>query len=62
VKNDTAESRKQSDAVERLTGERYCHSSGHWTKAPTTVLRKGRRICDPCRARLDALSKKKQAR
>ncbi len=57
MNNDTAESRKQSDAVARVTGERFCHSSGHWTKAPT-VVRNGRRICDTCRERLDRISKK----
>lgn len=58
---DIVEARKQSDAVARLTGERYCHSSGHWTKAPT-FLRRGRRICEPCKQRLIDLEKKRSHR
>jgi hypothetical protein len=54
----TIEARKHSEVVARITGERFCHSANHWTKAPTT-LRKGRRICQPCQLRLSALQKKK---
>jgi hypothetical protein len=58
---DTIEARKYSDVVARITGERFCHSANHWTKAPT-FLRRGRRICEPCKQRLIDLKKKRSSR
>lgn len=52
------ESRRQSAAVERVTGEWYCPSASHYTKSEQTRWR-GRRICVPCRDRLAALARKR---
>lgn len=55
--NTTLESRRQSAALERATGEWYCQSGSHYTRAKEYRWRK-RRICLPCRNRLIALTKK----
>jgi len=57
----TLESRRQSAALLRVTGEWFCQSGAHYTKAEQVRWR-GRRICVPCRDRLVALTKKQRAR
>lgn len=58
-KRDTTaiEAKRQAAAVERLTGEWFCHSAMHYTRAERTRW-KGRRICVPCRDRIAALTSK----
>lgn len=48
---------RQSRAVERLTGEWFCQSGAHYTKAARSTWR-GRTICDTCKTRLTNLTKK----
>ena len=57
----TLESRRQSAALQRATGEWFCQSGAHYTKAEQVRWR-GRRICVPCRDRLVALTQKQRAR
>jgi hypothetical protein len=52
-----AETKRQTAAVERITGEWYCPSASHYTKADATTWR-GRRICVPCQTKLQAQRKK----
>lgn len=50
------EARRQADMVQRVTGEWWCQSGSHYVKgdpAPNTK----RRICQPCKKRLDAFRK-----
>lgn len=57
----TLEARRQAEALQRVTGEWFCQSGAHYTKAEETRWR-GRRICIPCRDRLAALTKKQRTR
>lgn len=50
------DAKRQRAALLRITGEWYCSSSSHYTKAEATTWR-GRRICAPCKARLQATRK-----
>lgn len=45
-----------SDALTRVTGERYCHGHNAFTKGETKVYR-GRHYCLPCTERLSATRK-----
>lgn len=51
------EAKRQRAAVLRITGQWFCSSSHHYTKAEATSWR-GRRICVDCKAKLQALRKK----
>lgn len=42
--------------VAAITGNWWCVSGNHYTTG-VPLLRKGRRICAPCNARIDALRK-----
>ena len=57
----TLAARRQAEALQRVTGEWFCQSGAHYTKAEQVRWR-GRRICVPCRDRLVALTKKQRAR
>ena len=48
-----ADAKRVRAAVLRITGEWYCSSSNHYTKAEPTTWR-GRRICARCKAKLQA--------
>lgn len=51
----TEAARKQAAAVERLTGEWFCQSGAHYTRAAEATYRH-RRICLPCKQRLEKLT------
>jgi hypothetical protein len=50
----TQAAKKQAAALERLTGEWFCQSGAHYTRAASSEYR-NRRICLPCKARLAKL-------
>lgn len=52
------ESRHMASAVQRVTGEWFCQAGNHYTKAVQLQF-KGRRICAPCRKRLQSITPRK---
>lgn len=56
-----AEARRQTTAVQRITGEWYCQSGAHWTKGEQFTWRT-RRICSPCKTRLQVITQKQATR
>lgn len=53
------ESRRQSVAVERVTGEWFCQSAAHFTKGEKQKWR-GRTVCSHCKQRLRQITKKQR--
>lgn len=55
------EARRMASAVQRVTGEWFCQTGNHYTRSEQLTAH-GKRICAPCKTRIQKLALKKPGR